>query len=77
MKDKTTLELAQRLNEILKLTQSAELEKLRIDHTIRQLDDEWDKICYELWERIPKLQNDTDIRPKRRVKQLGERDKNV
>lgn len=77
MKDRTTLELAQRLNEIIKLTQSAELERMRLDGILEELEKEWNDICYELWDRIPNLKNDTDIKPHYRVKKPEKRGQDV
>ena len=54
MKDKTIYELATRLNQIMVEQQKLELE--------------YNKIVYELWERIPSLKNDVNIQPKKRVR---------
>ena len=72
MKDRTTLQLASRLNEIMKeleqleliyIKQSKEYEKKRND-----LDIEYNKIVYELWQRIPSLKVDVNIQPKKKVR---------
>ena len=54
MKDKTLFELANRLNEI-------EQEKYKLDL-------EYNKIVYELWERIPTLKTDETIQPKKKAR---------
>lgn len=49
LKEKTTFELATRLNEIMK-EQNA-------------LDLEFNSIVYELWDRVPSLKEDVNIQP--------------
>lgn len=61
LKEKTTLYLATRLNEIMKEQNQYEIELL-------MLDKEFNAIVYELWDRIPSLRNDADMQPKKRVK---------
>ena len=61
MENKSILELANRLNEIIK-------EKNRLGILLNDLDKEYDSIVYELWNRIPSLKEDVNIQPKRRVK---------
>lgn len=61
LKEKTTLFLAQRLNEIMKEQNQHELE-------ILMLDEEFNEIIYELWERIPSLKKEVDFQPKKRVR---------
>ncbi len=61
LKNKSTLLLAHRLNEIMKEQQQKELDLL-------MLDNEFNAIVYELWDRIPKLRNDEDLQPKKRVR---------
>lgn len=61
LKDKTTLYLATRLNEIMKEQNQYEIELL-------MLDEEFNAIVYELWDRIPSLRNDADMQPKKRVR---------
>ena len=70
MKEKTTLQLAFRLNEILREYNDLGLEKIKNEHAIAKLDEEWNAICYELWRRIPSLTDDTNLQPKgkKRVK---------
>ena len=58
MKDKTLFELANRLNEI-------EQERYKLDL-------EYNKIVYELWERIPTLKTDENIQPKKKVRLKNE-----
>lgn len=62
LKNKSTLLLAFRLNEIMKEQQGLEMSLL-------MLDKEFNAIVYELWDRIPKLRNDEDLQPKKRVKE--------
>ena len=62
LKDKTTLYLAQRLNEIMKEQNQYELRLL-------MLDEEFNTIIYELWDRIPSLKKDIDLQPKRKVRE--------
>ena len=59
MKNKTTLELAQRLNEI---------EKQR-----NELDIEFNMIVGELWQRIPSLKEDVNLQKKKVRKYEGNR----
>ena len=54
MKNKTVYELATRLNQIM-----IEQQKLEI---------EYNQIVYELWERIPSLNDNIDIQPKTKYK---------
>lgn len=61
LKEKTTLFLAQRLNEIMKEQQGLEMNLL-------MLDEEFNAIVQELWRRIPSLRNDKDLQPKKRVR---------
>lgn len=61
IKNRTTLFLAQRLNEIMKEQNQYEIELL-------MLDKEFNAIVYELWDRIPSLRNDADMQPKKRVR---------
>ena len=61
LKEKTTLYLATRLNEIMKEQNQYEIELL-------MLDKEFNAIVYELWERVPSLRNDVDMQPKKRVR---------
>lgn len=61
LKEKTTLYLATRLNEIMKEQNQYEIELL-------MLDEEFNEIIYELWDRIPSLRNDADMQPKKRVR---------
>ena len=49
MRDKTIRELADRLNQI------------RVEKN--NLDIEYNEIIYELWKRIPDLQNDVNLQP--------------
>lgn len=60
--DKTVLQLAMRLNEILKESNGLELK-------LMTLDKEYNEIVSELWERIPCLRNDVNIQPKKMVKE--------
>lgn len=62
MKDKTTLWLANRLNQIM-------VELNRIEMSSTSLIAEYDEIVYELWERMPHLKDDPDIQPKKKVKE--------
>ena len=68
MKEKTTLQLAFRLNELIRAYNDLGLEKLKTEHDIAKLDEEWDSICYELWDRIPSLTDDPNLKPKRKVR---------
>lgn len=54
LKDKSIKELVDRLNEINK-------EKDKLDIEIIVLNDEYDKIVKELWDRIPKLKDDPNM----------------
>ena len=61
LQNKTTLSLAQRLNEIMVEQNNHELSLL-------MLDDEFNQIVQELCRRIPSLKNDIDLQPKKRVR---------
>lgn len=61
MKNKTILELVNRLNEIM-------VERNNLEIRIMELDREYDEIVYELWERIPSLKDDENIQPKKKVR---------
>ena len=63
MKNKTILELVNRLNEIM-------VERNKLEIRLMELDREYDEIVYELWERIPSLKDDENIQPKTRVRKL-------
>lgn len=54
LKDKSIKELVDRLNEINK-------EKDKLDIEIIVLNDEYDKIVKELWDRIPSLKDDPNL----------------
>lgn len=54
LKDKSIKELVDRLNEINK-------EKDKLDIEIIVLNDEYDKIVKELWDRIPSLRDDPNL----------------
>lgn len=71
MKNKTTLQLAYRLNEILKEYDELGVEQIINEHKVAKLNEEWDAICYELWDRVPKLQTDVNLQPKskKRIKE--------
>ena len=71
MKDKTTLQLAFRLNELLKEYDELGVEQITNEHKVAKLNEEWDAICYELWNRVPSLQTDVNLQPKskKRVKE--------
>lgn len=64
MKKETTLQLANRLNAIIKETNELQIKSQKIDDRICELNKEWDTIVYELWERIPSLTDDVNLRPK-------------
>lgn len=61
MKNKTVLELGLRMNEIEKEIYDLELE--------------YNKIIEELQRRIPKLENDVNLQPKKKVRKYEMRDK--
>lgn len=61
MKDKSILELVNRLNEIM-------VEQHNMDIKSMKLEEEYNEIVYELWSRIPSLTEDKNIQPKKRVK---------
>jgi hypothetical protein len=54
MKNKTTIELVNRINEIRQEQQN--------------LDIEYNKIVKELWQRIPSLKEDVNMQPKKMVR---------
>lgn len=68
MKDKTTLVLAHRLNAIIKETNELMLRQCQSDQAIAKLNEEWDEIVYELWDRVPSLQKSPDLQPKSKKK---------
>ena len=62
MKDKSTLQLASRLNQIMREQENLEIE--------------YNKIVNELWQRIPKLKDDVNIQPKKKTRKYNDmRDK--
>ena len=62
MKEKTVFQLAMRLNEIIKIENST-------GTSTPELDEEFNAIVYELWDRIPSLQDSVDIQPKVKKKE--------
>lgn len=66
MKEKTLFQLATRLNEII--VESNEVLTGHSDKPIDILDDEWNEIIYELWNRIPGLKDDQIVQSKVRKK---------
>ena len=62
MENKTVFELAMRLNEIMKIQNST-------GTSTPELDEEFNAIVYELWDRIPSLQDSVDIQPKVKKKE--------
>lgn len=61
MKNKTTFELASRLNEITKELNTLEFKEATLLK-------EYNEIVMELWERIPNLKDSPDIQPKRKMR---------
>lgn len=58
-KKKTTLQLANELNEIM-------IKKNKLVMEIARLDKEYDEIIYELHDRLPNLKDDPNLQPKQR-----------
>lgn len=63
MKDKTTLQLGIRLNNII-------VERNKLIMEIAELDKEWDEIINELQERLPNLKGDPNLQPKQKRRKL-------
>lgn len=63
MKDKTTLQLGIRLNDIM-------VERNKLIMEIAELDKEWDEIINELQERLPNLKGDPNLQPKQKRRKL-------
>ena len=59
----TILQLIFRLNEIRK-----EQDKLEIKSM--ELEEEYNQIVYELWGKIPSLENNEDIQPMKRTRKM-------
>ena len=72
MKSKSVFELIKRLNEIMAEQQKLELKSLKFSEEIKterdRLDDEYNSLVLELWDRIPSLKADENIQPKKRIK---------
>lgn len=62
------LKLANRLNEIEIQRQQLYLKNIENDNQLKMLDDEYNEIVYELWNRIPSLKDDVNIQPKKKVR---------
>ena len=59
LKDLSVLELAMKLNEIIKIKGTREVSGLELI----QLDTTWNDIIFELHERLPHLKDDPDLQP--------------
>ena len=59
LKDLSVLELAMKLNEIIKIKGTREVTGLELI----QLDTTWNDIIFEIHERLPHLKNDPDLQP--------------
>lgn len=59
LKDLSVLELAMKLNEIIKIKGTRAVTGLELI----QLDTTWNDVVFELWERLPHLKNDPDLQP--------------
>lgn len=67
MKDKSTLDLANRLNAIMKEQNDMMLREI-------QLEREFNEIVYELWRRYPNLKDSADLQPIVRSRRKGDND---
>lgn len=59
LKELSILELAMKLNEIIKIKGTREVTGLELI----QLDTTWNDIIFEIHERLPHLKNDPDLQP--------------
>ncbi len=67
------LKLANRLNEIEIQRQQISLKNIDNEHKMKILNEEYDEIVYELWNRIPSLKDDANIQPKKKIKKGNKR----
>ena len=68
MKNKSIKELVFRLNEILKEQQQLGIKQITLEEEQNKLNQEYNEIVYELWNRIPSLKDEPDIQPRGRVR---------
>lgn len=68
MKNKSIKELVFRLNEILKEQQQLGIKQITLEEEQDKLNQEYNEIVYELWNRIPSLKDEPDIQPRGRVR---------
>lgn len=68
MKNKSIKELVFRLNEILKEQQQLGIKQITLEEEQNKLNQEYNEIVYELWNRIPGLKDEPDIQPRGRVR---------
>ena len=66
MRNKTTLLLTFRLNEIIVARNKPNV----TFKELQELDDEFNKIVYELWSRYPNLKRDGDLQPQKKLSNL-------
>ena len=66
MKNKSIKELVFRLNEILKEQQQLGIKQIMLGEAVEKLNQEYNEIVYELWDRIPSLKEDADMQPRGR-----------
>ena len=68
LSEMSILRLANRLNELHVEMQQLEWKNIKNEELMRKLNEEYDEIVYELWDRIPSLCDDVNIQPKKRVR---------
>lgn len=68
MKNKTTLLLTFRLNEIIVARNKPSITSKELE----ELDKEFDEIVFELFDRYPNLKKDEDLQPKRKVRKKND-----
>lgn len=66
LKNIPTLVLVYRLNELIQLSDEQEIKQIEIEK-------EYNDIVFELWRRIPSLENDINIQPKTKKRVKNER----
>lgn len=64
----TTLVLAHKLNELMKKIEEMEINGIKDLRLHDEYEKEYDDIVMELWRRIPSLEKDVNIQPKRKVR---------
>lgn len=68
--EETVFDLAVRLNQLI-------IEGDKLEMQMIQINKEYNEVVHKLWDRIPSLKDDTDIRPKTKILRPKWRDDDV